>query len=104
MNFYYRCSRDVHTAGAICIARHSGVSSRLHEDQIKSGSNRTGEICRTPDQLLVSSGLMVGQFINFGQGVSLSPLALAFLAGYAVDVYFAFLEGLLQMFTRVGNR
>jgi hypothetical protein len=47
-------------------------------------------------------GAVVGLFNNFTmtQGASLSPLALAFLVGYAVDVFFAFLEGLLQMFTR----
>ena len=47
-------------------------------------------------------GAVVGLFNNFSitQGASLSPLALAFLVGYAVDVFFAFLEGLLQMFTR----
>jgi hypothetical protein len=28
------------------------------------------------------------------------PFALAFLVGYAVDVFFTFLEGLLQMFKR----
>jgi hypothetical protein len=40
------------------------------------------------------AGAVVGLF-NFGQGVSVSPLAIAFLAGYAVDVFFAFLEGLI---------
>jgi hypothetical protein len=44
-------------------------------------------------------GLVIGQF-NFSQGVALSPLALAFLVGYAVDVFFSFLEGLLQSFKR----
>ncbi|MGC2607062.1 MAG: hypothetical protein WA419_16050, partial [Silvibacterium sp.] len=47
-------------------------------------------------------GAVVGLFNNFTitQGASIPPLALAFLVGYAVDVFFAFLEGLLQMFTR----
>ena len=31
---------------------------------------------------------------------SVPPLAIAFLVGYAVDVFFAFLEGLLQAFTK----
>jgi hypothetical protein len=44
-------------------------------------------------------GLVVGQF-NVGQGVSISPFAVAFLVGYAVDAFFAFLEGLLQMFKK----
>jgi hypothetical protein len=48
------------------------------------------------------SGAVVGLFNNFtiGQGASIPPLAIAFLAGYAVDVFFAFLEGMLQSFTR----
>jgi len=47
-------------------------------------------------------GAVVGLFNNLTitQGASIPPLALAFLVGYAVDVFFAFLEGLLQSFTR----
>ncbi|MGA7413300.1 MAG: hypothetical protein WBW33_22690 [Bryobacteraceae bacterium] len=49
-------------------------------------------------------GAVVGLFNNFtiGQGASISPLAIAFLVGYAVDVFFTFLEGMLQAFTK-GN-
>ncbi|HEX4134391.1 MAG TPA: hypothetical protein VHY84_07280 [Bryobacteraceae bacterium] len=47
-------------------------------------------------------GSVVGLFNNFtiGQGASIPPLAIAFLVGYAVDVFFAFLEGMLQAFTK----
>lgn len=47
-------------------------------------------------------GAVVGLFNNFtiGQGASIPPLAIAFLVGYAVDVFFAFLEGLLSAFTK----
>lgn len=47
-------------------------------------------------------GAVVGLFNNFTitQGASIPPLALAFLVGYAVDVFFSFLEGLLTSFTR----
>lgn len=47
-------------------------------------------------------GAVVGLFNNFAitQGASIPPLAIAFLVGYGVDVFFAFLEGLLQTFTR----
>jgi hypothetical protein len=40
-------------------------------------------------------------FNNFAitQGASVPPLAIAFLVGYGVDVFFAFLEGLIQTFT-----
>jgi hypothetical protein len=44
-------------------------------------------------------GAVVGLF-NFGQGVSVSPLAIAFLAGYAVDVFFTFLEGMIQALSK----
>jgi hypothetical protein len=49
-------------------------------------------------------GSVVGLFNNFtiGQGASIPPLAIAFLVGYAVDVFFAFLEGMLQAFTKNG--
>ena len=47
-------------------------------------------------------GGVVGLFNSFTvtQGASIPPLALAFLVGYAVDVFFSFLEGLLQAFTK----
>jgi hypothetical protein len=47
-------------------------------------------------------GAVVGLFNNFtiGQGASIPPLAIAFLLGYAVDVFFAFLDGMLQPFTK----
>jgi hypothetical protein len=46
-------------------------------------------------------GAVVGLF-NFAltQSASVSPLAIAFLVGYAVDVFFSFLEGLLHSFTK----
>jgi hypothetical protein len=50
-------------------------------------------------------GAVVGLFGNFSinEGASISPLAIAFLVGYAVDVFFSFLEGLLQSFTKPRN-
>jgi hypothetical protein len=47
-------------------------------------------------------GGVVGLFNSFTvtQGASIPPLALAFLVGYAVDVFFSFLEGLLQALTK----
>jgi len=48
------------------------------------------------------AGGVVGFFSNFAlsAGSSISPLAVAFLAGYAVDVFFSFLEGLMQAFMK----
>jgi hypothetical protein len=50
-------------------------------------------------------GAVVGLFGNFSinEGASISPLAIAFLVGYAVDVFFSFLEGILQSFTKTRN-
>ena len=50
-------------------------------------------------------GAVVGLFGNFSitEGASISPLAIAFLVGYAVDVFFSFLEGLLKSFTKPRN-
>jgi hypothetical protein len=47
-------------------------------------------------------GGVVGLFGNFtiNQGTSISPFAIAFLVGYSVDVFFSFLEGLIDAFTR----
>jgi hypothetical protein len=47
-------------------------------------------------------GVVVGLFNNFtvGQGASIPPLAIAFLVGYKVEVFFAFLDSMLQSFTK----
>jgi hypothetical protein len=47
-------------------------------------------------------GAVVGLFNSFvvSQSVTIPPLAIAFLVGYAVDVFFSFLEGLIRAFTR----
>ena len=74
---------------------------RLFEDQIR---NRTFTADGHRARFLIAGigGLVIGLFtnVNVTQGGSLSPLALAFLVGYAVDVFFSFLEGLLRTFGR----
>ena len=45
-------------------------------------------------------GAVIGLFSGFTTQAKASPLALAFLVGYAVEVFFAFLEGLIKSFTR----
>jgi len=74
---------------------------RMYEDQIKTktlvASNR--HVAR----FLIAGigGLVVGLFNNFtSQGITFSPFAIAFLVGYAADVFFTFLEGLLQIFRK----
>jgi hypothetical protein len=73
---------------------------RLYEDQLKSRAYVSGD--RHIARFLVAGigGLVVGLFNTVTQGISMSPFALAFLVGYAVDVFFTFLEGLLQIFKR----
>jgi hypothetical protein len=51
--------------------------------------------------IAVIAGLVVGLFNNFTQGISLSPLAIAFLVGYAVEVFFSFLDAFLQTLKKV---
>jgi hypothetical protein len=54
----------------------------------------------TPARFIIAAigGGVVGLFNNFSinQGISLSPLAAAFLVGYAADIFFSFLEGSMQ--------
>jgi hypothetical protein len=75
---------------------------RTFEQQMSSRTFTPSEANSARFLIAAIGGAVVGLFNNFNitQGASLSPLALAFLVGYAVDVFFAFLEGLLQMFTR----
>lgn len=46
----------------------------------------------------MTAGAIISLFSNLGQGLSLSPLALAFLVGYGVEAFFAFLDTLLNAF------
>jgi len=72
---------------------------RLYEEQIKTRTFVAGD--RHVARYIIAGigGLVVGQF-NVTSGAAVSPFAVAFLVGYAADVFFAFLEGLLQMFKR----
>jgi hypothetical protein len=74
---------------------------RSFEDQIKKRTLIAGD--RHMARFLIAGigGLVVGLFNNFTtQGITFSPFALAFLVGYAADVFFTFLEGLLQIFKK----
>jgi hypothetical protein len=54
----------------------------------------------TPARFVIAAigGGIVGLFNNLSidQALSLSPLAVAFLIGYAADIFFSFLEGSMQ--------
>jgi hypothetical protein len=54
--------------------------------------------------IAVIAGLVVGLFNNFTQGISLSPLAVAFLVGYGVEIFFSFLDTFLETLRKVRSR
>jgi hypothetical protein len=77
-------------AGAYVLRRlESQLRSRTFIDETHSPRFITAAI----------AGAVVGLF-NFGQSVSVSPLAIAFLAGYAVDVFFTLLESMIQSLSK----
>jgi hypothetical protein len=45
-------------------------------------------------------GTVIGLFSGYTSQASASPLAIAFLVGYGVEIFFAFLEGLIRSFTK----
>jgi hypothetical protein len=47
----------------------------------------------------ITAGAIIGLFNNFSQGIALPPLAIAFLVGYGVEGFFAFLDTLLAAFS-----
>jgi hypothetical protein len=62
------------------------MSMTYHPSQANAARIITAMIC----------GTIVGLFSNFWHGISLQPLAIAFLVGHGVEVFFAFLDKLLQ--------
>ena len=76
---------------------------RSFEKQIKTRTFTLADAHLARFLIAGISGAVVGLFNNFNitQSASIPPLAIAFLVGYAVDVFFSFLEGLLQTFNRV---
>ena len=75
---------------------------RTFEQQMSTRTFTPSEANSARFLIAAIGGAVVGLFNNFTitQGASIPPLAIAFLVGYAVDVFFAFLEGLLQAFTK----
>jgi hypothetical protein len=74
---------------------------RLFEKQISTRTFIPSRAYAARFFVAAIGGTVVGLFnYTITQGASISPLAIAFLVGYAVDVFFAFLEGLLQAFTK----
>jgi hypothetical protein len=80
-----------------------GVSANLlrqFEQQIRARTYVQSEANSAHFVVAAIGGGVVGLFNNFtlGQSASIPPLAIAFLVGYAVDVFFSFLENLVQSF------
>ena len=75
---------------------------RSFEEQIKTRTFTLSDAHLARFVIAAIGGAVVGLFNNFTltQSASIPPLAIAFLVGYAVDVFFSFLEGLLQTFNR----
>jgi hypothetical protein len=75
---------------------------RTFEDQMSTRTFTPSAANSARFVIAAIGGAVVGLFNNFAvtQEASLSPLALSFLVGYAVDVFFAFLEGLIKAFTK----
>jgi hypothetical protein len=75
---------------------------RTFEQQI-SARTYTPSVANSPRFLTAAiGGAVVGLFNNvtMGQDFSVPPLAIAFLVGYAVDVFFAFLDAMSQKFIK----
>lgn len=75
---------------------------RTFEDQMSSRTFTPSAANSARFLIAAIGGAVVGLFNNFAitDTASLPPLALAFLIGYAVDVFFTFLEGLMKAFAR----
>jgi hypothetical protein len=75
---------------------------RSLEEQLKLHTFTESDAHSARFLIAAIAGGVVGMFNNFNisQSASVPPLAIAFLVGYAADVFFSFLEGLLQTFKR----
>lgn len=73
---------------------------RSFEDQMSSRTFTPSAANSARFLIAAIGGTVIGLFGNFTQQASASPLAIAFLVGYAVEVFFTFLEGLIKAFTR----
>jgi len=51
--------------------------------------------------IAVVGGLVVGLFTDFTKGIPLSPLAIGFLVGYGVEIFFSFLDAILDSIRKV---
>jgi hypothetical protein len=74
---------------------------RDYNDRMKRQTflkSRQGNMARTIAAL--TAGAIISLFNNFSQGTPLQPLAVAFLVGYGVEIFYAFLDTLLTTFVK----
>jgi hypothetical protein len=75
---------------------------RSFEQQLETRTLRHADGHAARFTIAAIGGFVVGLFnVSVEQSATISPLALAFLVGYAVDVFFSFLQGLILTFGRV---
>ncbi|HEY6356448.1 MAG TPA: hypothetical protein VIY30_18340, partial [Burkholderiaceae bacterium] len=75
---------------------------RLYQQQIKSRTFTGSDNHVARFVIAAIGGGVVGLFKTFtpSDGASISPLAIAFLVGYATDVFFSFLDSFVHAFNR----
>ncbi len=76
--------------GALAYALRNLVRDVKDKTYLPSLSNRARLI------VAVIAGTVIGLFNNFSHGISVPPLAIAFVVGYSVEVFFSFLDSLIQ--------
>jgi hypothetical protein len=81
--------------GALAYALRS-ISQRL---AARTYTPSYAEHARFP--IAVAGGLVVGLFTDFTKGIPLSPLAIGFLVGYGVEIFFSFLDAILDTLKKV---
>jgi hypothetical protein len=73
---------------------------RSFEDQMSSRTF-TPSVANSARFLIAAiGGTVIGLFGNFTSQTSASPLAMAFLVGYGVEIFFSFLENVIRSFTK----
>jgi hypothetical protein len=75
---------------------------RLFTEQLRARSFQQNRANPARIIAAVVAGSIVSLFNGFTQGATLSPLAVAFLVGYGVEIFYAFLDGIVATFASHG--
>jgi hypothetical protein len=76
---------------------------RLFSEQIRSRSFQENRANSARIIAAVVAGSIVSLFNGFTQGAALSPLAVAFLVGYGVEIFYAFLDRIVTALAQNGG-